>query len=112
MHLRNVASHLPGSKRVVPVGVLYALRNLVSGDGMTFAKGVVTIHKSEIPDKIIALLETSPMGYMDIKHSIPSNPSSRTVHYHLQRLQKQGKVERVYLLARMNRPIYRLKVTE
>ncbi len=35
MHLRNLASHLPGTEWDVPMGLLYALRGLVQGDGMT-----------------------------------------------------------------------------
>lgn len=34
MHLRNVASRLPRTERDVPVGILYAMWNLVSGDGI------------------------------------------------------------------------------
>jgi len=69
MHLRNLAAGFPGAKRPVPVGVLYILRVVVSGDGMmkyfvkisiegSFPSGVDELGTYQISEKIYHKIST------------------------------------------------------
>lgn len=74
---------------------------------MPFTKGHKIQPGTRVPSDILHNLTQAPMDIGELEHAI--GKSRRTLHLHLRRMQKGGQVERVYLLSRMNRPIYRLK---
>lgn len=92
------------------MGVLYILRHLVSGDGMTGAPGKRGGRYSPLPEYILNLLRTKPATRIEIYETIHDDFTYRWLDECLRRLVNEKKVERVAVNGEMKRFLYRLKV--
>ena len=77
------------------------------GDGMTGSPGIRGGVPSDVPDII---LQELCFGPADADMLVPAVlRKRRTVIYHLNNLVKAGKVEKIWNLKNLRKPLYRLK---